>query len=350
MWWRRWFGQAATDARAHPPLLAVAPLPQANLPEPVDSVVAAPTADPPPPLAELHDRFNRFVLGLPPPEASLISALELATLRRVEALTERFDVRSLPRLPVVLPQLLRALKHGQADGAQLARLIGRDPVLVGEVMRVTASPLYRTAQPISSVQHAVVLLGQEGLRRIATQHVMKPILQASAGMRGHLAGPHLWEHAERCAHASAYLGRTQACDPFEAYLAGMVSHAGTGAVVRLLDQEAPLTLGSCSADFLARCMQLGARLSVRAVQQWELPANVILALRERADNDDAPLSVLGKALLCGQALGMAQLLAERGLLDADADYSHQWPERFSAPLLLRCKLDLRRQFGQAHVI
>ena len=341
--WRRLFAKRTAPAR---PLRTVARGSAADvMPTPARASVDAPSP------AAIEDSFYRFVLGLPKadPDLSQASAPESATLKRLDALAERFDVRSLPRLPVVLPQLLRALKNDVLGGGQLAALIGRDPVLVGEVMRVTSSAHYRTAQPIHSLQQAVVLLGHEGLRRVATQHVMKPILQASAGMHGHMAGPHLWDHAERCAHACAYLGRHNGCDPFEAYLAGMVCHAGTGAIVRLLDQEVPPQLGTYSPAFLADCMQLGTRLSLRAAEHWQLPDNVVRALGERIDAAASPLSQLGKSLRCANALAMVQLLGERALLDAELDCSMGWPECFSSPVLLRCQQDLRRQFRAARI-
>jgi HD-like signal output (HDOD) protein len=304
-------------------------------------------ADAGPPLSVVQDRFHRLVLGLPEATGEAASAPEQATLRRLEAIAERFDVSGLPRLPSVLPQLLRALKNDNLCGSQLAAMIGRDPVLVGEVMRVAGSSHFRAAQPIHSLQHAVVLLGRDTLRQVATLHVMKPILQASAGMRGHMAGPWLWEHAERCAHAAAFLGRHGGCDTFEAFLAGMVCHTGTGAIVRLLDQEAPSSLEPFSSAFLAGCMRIGARLSLRAVRHWEMPANVAEALVERADTPQAPASALGKALACADPLAMVQLLMEQGLLDPALDYSGTWPGCFPAPVLLRAQQDLRRQFMPA---
>jgi len=351
--WQRLFASRVAPARARAPV-AAGTAATASVPMAASATTESETPLPALPLHTIEDRFHRLVLGLPPvaDDADSATPAELALLKRLGALASRFDVRSLPRLPVVLPQLLRELKNDRAGGGQLAALVGRDPVLVGEVMRVTGSAHYRTAQPIHSVQHAVVLLGQEGLRRVATQHVMKPILQASAGMRGHMAGPTLWEHAERSAHACAWLGRTNGCEPFEAYLAGMVCRTGTGAIVRLLDQEAPTSPESLSPAFspafLAECMRLGVQLSSRAATWWELPAGVIRALAEQAEGT-ATRSPLGKALLCADALAMVQLLGERQLLpelaDDDApDYSHAWPESFKPPVLLRCQQDLRRHF------
>ncbi|HVC17261.1 MAG TPA: HDOD domain-containing protein, partial [Rhodanobacter sp.] len=316
--------------------------------------VAAPTVAPADLLpvvstTQIRARFLQYVFGLPDSESQLPSTFELTTLKRLELLSIRFDMRSLPRLPTVLPQLMRLLKNDNAAGRQWARLVGRDPLMVGEVMRVTRSASYRSAQPIRSLQHAVILLGQEGLRRVVTQHVMKPILQSSAGRLSQLAGERLWEHSERCAHACAWLGKHSGCDAFEAYLAGIVSHAGTGAVVRLLDQLMPEAMVPLSTDFLAGCAELAARLSVQAAQYWELPANVIEALtaRQLADqpDDGQPLATV---LACADVLAMAQLLGEHDLLAADLDLRHAWPDAYAASLLARCQQDLRRQFAGDH--
>jgi HD-like signal output (HDOD) protein len=296
-------------------------------------------------LADIEDRFHRFVLGLADSKAGAPSASELATLKRLELLGARFDMHSLPRLPTVLPQLLRALRNDKAGGGELARLIGRDPLMVGEIMRVTGSVHYRAAQPITSLQQAVVLLGQDGLRRILTQHVMKPILQTNADALGHAAGERLWHHAERCAHACAWLGRNNGCDAFEAYLAGIVCHTGDGAVIRLLDQLKPAgDTVPPSPGFLASCSRLAARLSLQVAQHWELPQRVIDAMTERQAPAAPAASALGNGLSVADLLAMAQLLIEHERLTDNPDLSQSWPGVFAPTLIARCQQDLRRSF------
>lgn len=339
--WRRILGYSdaaptrAVVARATP---ATAAAPQS----PEDTAEAHKAVS----LANINDRFHRYVLGLPDFEATESTLEERILLKRLQATCGQFDVRSLPRLPTVLPQLLRSLKSDTVGGAQLAKLIGRDPVLVGEVMRVSRSIYYRTLHPIQSLQHAVVLLGQDGLRRVVTMHVMKPILHASAGMFGHVAGQRLWDHAERCAHACAYLGKGSG-DPFEAYLAGIVSHTGTGAIVRILDQEAPAELGPLTRQFLAQSAQLAAQVTVRAAHHWNLPANVLNALEERTAGSEPPTTALGKSLNSANVLAMVQVLGEHALVDPNMDLSSAWPEQFTPAMIARCQQDMRRQFKDA---
>ncbi|HEY8587198.1 MAG TPA: HDOD domain-containing protein [Rhodanobacter sp.] len=303
-----------------------------------------PTAAPAVPPAAIKDDFYRFVLSAAGGGTDELSTLEHGNLKQLELLSTRFDIRSLPRLPTVLPQLLRALKADRAGGGELARLIGRDPLMVGEVMRVTNSAHYRLAQPVSSLQHAVVLLGQEGLHRVLTQHAMKPILQSSGGAFGQAAGERLWQHAERCAHACAWLGRHNGCDAFEAYLAGIVCHAGDGAVVRLLDHLKLQASEAPSIPFLAACADLASRLSSQVAKYWELPRRVVHAVSERQQHATPATSPLGKALAVADLLAMAHLLVENRLFEQSPDFSSSWPGLFTPNLLARCQQDLLRHF------
>ncbi len=304
----------------------------------------APVLTPSVPPTVISERFHRFVFALPAAGEDELTVHGAAILKRLDVLSTRFDMRSLPRLPAVLPQLLRTLKSDTAAGRELAKLVGRDPMMVGEVMRVTGSVYYRTAQPISSLQQAVVLLGQDGLRRVITQHAMKPILQATAGVLGS-AGEQLWDHAERCAHACAWLSKHKGGDAFEAYLAGIICHTGTGAVVRLLGQLfADLPAPALDANFISQCAILSARLSLQAARHWELPPRVIVALDERQHPDTVATSPLGRALMVADTLAMAHLLSAHDLLSADTDLSSAWPDSFASTELARCQTDLRHHF------
>lgn len=299
-----------------------------------------------PSLEQIDEDFHRLVLDLPRAVNDEPSPNELAMLKRMERLSTHFDLRSLPRLPAVLPQLLRSLKSDDAAGGELAKLVGRDPLMVGEVMRATSTVVYRSAQPISSLQQAVVLLGQDGLRRVITQQVMKPVLLTNAGTIGHAAAERLWGHAERCAHVCAGLGRYTGCETFEAYLAGIVRRAGIGAMVRLLDQ---LLAGGnpppLSSGFIRRCTRLANRLSLQAATHWGLPARVLQAMAECQDPITSAASVLGRALSMADSIASARMLVEHHCIAVDIDLGNSWPDITTPAMIARCQRDLERHFA-----
>ncbi|HEV7122742.1 MAG TPA: HDOD domain-containing protein [Rhodanobacter sp.] len=338
--WRRIFPRRkAMITRARPvPEASPAPVPQ-----PADP--AAEDALPAPSLEQISEDFHRLVLDLPAALSNDLSPSESVMLKRMDRLAARFDLRSLPRLPSVLPQLLRTLKRDDAAGGELAKLIGRDPAMVGEVMRATSTVYYRSVQPIGSLRQAVVLLGQDGLRRVITQHVMKPILHTNAGTTGHAAGERLWEHAERCAHVCAWLGRHMGCETFEAYLAGIVRNAGTGAMVRLLDQ---LTLEQnsppFSSSFIRSCVALANQLSLQAARQWALPPRVLQAMSECQHPISPATSALGRALSMADSIASARMLIEHERIAADTELGNHWPGITEPAVITRCQRDLERHF------
>lgn|GEM_PF-262174 len=294
------------------------------------------------PAAEIEDRFYRLVFATQLSNEPVVSQGEQLVLRRLrEAFgSERFDVNHLPRLPSVVPQLMRALRSDDADSRTLAEQITRDTVLVGEIIRVANSAYYRTTRPVTGLPQAITLLGHEGLRRVVMQLVMRPIIRTDAGDTQRQAGERLWEHAERCSSAAIHLGRN-ICDPFEAFLAGLVSHTGAQMLLREVeardDHAQPF-----SRPFVAALAQQIERLSLHAARHWNFPSRVVQALVERADPTDAGARTpLGRALLAASRVAMLDVLIEQGLADPDAVVLAQPGEPFSQAQLAACSGALR---------
>jgi HD-like signal output (HDOD) protein len=314
---------------------------------PVPAVVAVDAADGPvPPGAlpadEVEDRFYRLVLGAAPSLEPGMSPLEQTLLRRLKDAfgAERFDAGMLPRLPSVVPQLMRALRSEDTDSRMLAEQITRDTVLVGEIIRVANSAFFRAARPVTGLPQAITLLGHNGLRRVVMQLVMRPILRTDDAGGQRQAGERLWEHAERCARACTHLGKP-ACDPFEAFLAGLVSHTGAQAILAELDRHTDVP-PAYSRPFVAALAQQMERLSLHAARHWEFPSRVVQALAERADPADAGARTpLGRALLAASRVAMLDVLVEQGVADADAVLLAVPGQSFSQAQLVECQETVR---------
>lgn len=292
---------------------------------------------------EIEDRFYRLVLGLAPSDDPAFSPAEQSVLRRVRDAFggERFDVSSLPRLPYVVPQLMRSLRNDDADSRALADLIARDTVLVGEIIRVANSAFFRTSRPVTGLAQAITLLGQDGLRRVVMQLVMRPILRTNTGGASQQAGERLWEHAERCARACMYLGRN-VCDPFEAFLAGLISQTGAQTILLELEENDETASLTFSRPLVAALAQQIERLSLHAARHWNFPSRVVQALAERADPADAGARTpLGRALLAASRVAMLDVLIEQGLADADAALLATPSQSFTQAQLIACRDELR---------
>jgi len=200
MWkqmWHWWSRTTEAERRPASPIVVV---------EPDRMAVTEPVAETSEPLVSLP--FIAAVAGVAEVLDQPLSTSESSQIRRYcdSAEPDRFDVNKLPRLPAVLPELLQAIKGGLVSGGQLAELIHRDPVLVGEVIRLANSAHYRTMRPIESLPQAIVMLGEAGLRRVIATALLKPIHRVNAN--GWLAGASelVLRHAEACAQTCAQLG------------------------------------------------------------------------------------------------------------------------------------------------
>ena len=74
--------------------------------------------------------------------------------------TLEVQARYLPRRPSLLPKLMSAINGDGNSMQELATIIGEDPALLGNLLRVANSAFYRvTDRPIESLERAAAILG-----------------------------------------------------------------------------------------------------------------------------------------------------------------------------------------------
>ncbi len=142
--------------------------------------------------------------------------------------------RYFPRKPALLPKLMRAINSLDTGRHEIVRLILQDAALAGNVLRRANSVYYRSGQDIvESVDRAVTILGNEGLRAPVASAVMQPVFQLPGGFFENFA-PAIWEQARRTAFAAEESARVnQSADAFVAHLAGMLGSLSRVALFRL---------------------------------------------------------------------------------------------------------------------
>lgn len=222
------------------------------------------------------------------------------------------------RMPGVIPQLLQSLRSPDFSGQELARKIWHDVVLVGEVLRLANSAAYSPANPITSIDHAILMLGQDGLRQLITSVAFKPIIDLRSGTFTRRVAPRLWDQAERCAVANRLLARDTQVDPLEAFLAGLIHNVGLIVALRVIDQMSDKAQPIGSPTFCNALGTFGRTLSANISREWNFPEAVTRAVQE-ADGSGAPseLSPLGRVLQMGDYLSKLDTLRREGRLAAD---------------------------------
>ncbi len=222
----------------------------------------------------------------------------------------------IPRVPAVVPQLLGSLRDDSISIATLSDILSRDVVLVGEVIRGANSPYYHSGRPITNIESALMLLGQNGMRLLLARVAFRPVINTSSGHLARMAAPLVWRHSEKCATAANLLAPSQQANPFEAYLAGLMHNVGLIVALRLFDQLYPKGVLPQSPQFYASLAEHGRTLSARIATMWEFPAAVATAV---AHAGHPSLSGLVRALASADRLAKLRMLADAGQLGLDND-------------------------------
>jgi len=210
----------------------------------------------------------------------------------------------LPPFSPILNKLLATLADEDVSFARLAELIEKDTVLAGNVLRLVNSALYGRRGTISSVRHAVSLMGVVKLRNSAMTLSVSHIWNKAKT-------PKSWSAAQFNLHAvaSAVLAdllaqKTRVQYPEGAFVAGLLHDIGLLLIaislpeeyeeIRRIHEEEALSLPDAEKQVLGFDH---AEVSANALAEWNLPEPIQKAVRYQWEpqhqiSDDVPLSRL----------------------------------------------------------
>ena len=183
-------------------------------------------------------------------------------------------VRDLPTLPKVLEEVSKLVERPDSTTEQVARLISMDQVLSAKVLKMVNSPVYGFPGRISSIGHALVLLGFNVLRSIIVSTSVFEV------MTENMVG--LWEHSLGCAMACGSIARMLKLKDAEEYaVAGLLHDLGkVVATVQLPDLKPEIEKAVAERDLYyleAERAVLGFghdRINAWLADHWKLPANI----------------------------------------------------------------------------
>lgn len=220
------------------------------------------------------------------------------------------------RIPGVIPQLLQNLRNPDFSGQEVARTISSDVVLVAEVLRLANSAAYSKGTPINGIEHAILILGQDGLRQLITSVAFKPIVNLKSGNFTRMVAPRLWLQSEHCALACRMLANDEPVDSFDAFLVGLIQNVGLTVSLRVIDKISDGRLPVGSPTFCNALSMYGRTLAVNIAREWHFPETVVAAIQEQsADPRDPKISPLGRILFMGDYLSKIDILARHGRMD-----------------------------------
>lgn len=262
----------------------------------------------------LDPAFYRWLTR--PGAGSAAPGTERLLLDELQRMTESSGAGAhlIPRVPAIVPQLLGSLRDDSISTATLSSILSQDVVLVGEVIRGANSPYYRSSTPIRTIESALMLLGQNGMRLLLARVAFRPVISTQTGHLARMAAPQLWRHSEKCATAASLLAPAMKANPFESYLSGLMHNVGLIVALRLFDQLYPNGVLPQTPQFYAALAEHGRTLSSRIAAMWEFPASVASTL---AHAGHPSLSAPVRTLATADRLAKLRMLADAGQLGLD---------------------------------
>ncbi|MBF0480846.1 MAG: HDOD domain-containing protein [Desulfovibrionaceae bacterium] len=193
-------------------------------------------------------------------------------------------VKDLPTLPTVLDEVSKLVARPESTTEQVARLISMDQVLSAKVLKMVNSPIYGFPGRISSISHALMLLGFNVIRGIIVSTSVFDV------MTKNMVG--LWEHSIATALASSTIARSCGLrDPDEYSVAGLLHDLGkVVATVQLPELKTAIESLVKQKDltYLAAERELLGfghdRINAWLAAHWKLPPNI----KEGMDHHHSP--------------------------------------------------------------
>ena len=156
-----------------------------------------------------------------------MSGQAVATNQAKDMVQKRLEnLDKMPTLPVSLMPLLRYMEQplDKLEVQQVVDLISQDKSLVAQCLHLANSPLFGRWQPVEGIREAVIALGLQRMRDIATScSVLKLMPKEQTGIDPVV----FWEHSLGCALVCRQFARKIGFnDPGKAYLGGLLHDIG----------------------------------------------------------------------------------------------------------------------------
>jgi putative nucleotidyltransferase with HDIG domain len=203
----------------------------------------------------------------------MADSIELQRMRaKVEAIS------ALPTVPSNLRQISVMLEKPRLTMDEIARFVSNDPALTTKVLKMVNSAAYGFPGRISSVSHAIMLLGLNVIRGLLIGISVFDLMQKN------MAG--LWEHSCGCAVAARCIAQQKKMkEPEEVSICGLLHDIGKAIVMLQYPSEyeqalheakdKDIHLYEAEKSYLAATH---AEVGLWLAQKWRFPANLVEAI------------------------------------------------------------------------
>lgn len=199
----------------------------------------------------------------------------------------------LPSLPTIALEVIDLVRRQDVNFKQIANTIQHDPALSTKILKTVNSSFYGQAHAISTISHALVVLGLNSVKTLALGFsLVSNIKKEADGGFDHMA---FWRRSVYSAAAARYFaGHAGLLQQEEALLGGLLQDLGVLALHETLGVEYAQIVteaGPRHADLAPaerrRLQTDHAEVGAALAESWNLPPLLVEPIRRHIDADAA---------------------------------------------------------------
>ncbi len=191
-------------------------------------------------------------------------------------------IKQIPTLPIISQKIMSIVGNENASFKELVQIISKDQALAVKILKVANSAFYGLLGRVSSLEHALVILGTDDVKYIVLGFSVQNFF--SHGESDAFDRTRFWKHAIVCSQVAELLGRHfKTRDDGSLFLAGLIHDMGKV----VLDQY-------CHEDFLQIIEHISSnnttfsqaereilgtthyQIAAKVLRQWNFPDKVIM--------------------------------------------------------------------------
>lgn len=135
-------------------------------------------------------------------------------------------IEDLPTLSVVANNIILITQNPKSSALEVGRAISNDQALVSKILRIANSSFYGFPKEITTVGHAVVILGFANIRNLVLAASILDVL-SSEGENGVFDREEFWKHSLACGVTSKLISKRLGIqNPDEAFIWGLMHDVG----------------------------------------------------------------------------------------------------------------------------
>jgi HD-like signal output (HDOD) protein len=193
-------------------------------------------------------------------------------------------IEQIPTLPAISQKVLEIVRSEDASIDKIAPLVEQDPALASNVLKVANSSFYGCLSRVSSIDHALVVLGINETKSILLGFSVHNFFSQHRGKNRRFDHTRFWRHGIICSQVAKLLGRQfRVQNDSTLFLVGLIHDIGKIVLDQYLTEDFEQIIERVSSGRMtfsaAEKEVLGAthyQIAAKLLKQWHFPNSVIM--------------------------------------------------------------------------